>query len=86
MSKDKNQGSGAVSSNATVVRQGQDGKSGEVWRRVGDGVLEDGPYLCYHPDWGREIVWVWQGNFGTIGAGEDEPTHWTPLPSEPPDV
>ena len=54
------------------------------WRNVEDELPKEfGKYLCFHPDWGIQIVLFKSDKFSPIGLGDDYPTHWMPLPKEP---
>jgi len=45
---------------------------------------DTGEYLCFHKDWGVEVVTLYQVNkFDVIGLGNDKPTHWMSLPKPP---
>lgn len=43
----------------------------------------DQQVIAYHSAWGVEITQWYQNRWRYIGLGEDEPTHWIPLPNPP---
>ena len=54
------------------------------WTSVKDKMPEDGIYLAYHKNNGRDVLWcdgdVW---YEPADWNGDQPTHWMPLPEPP---